>query len=59
MRDIMSENYTTGIAGLDDILGELEPGSVMLVTGPPRQVNPYLQRSSSTGDSRQEPRAFS
>ncbi len=55
----MSENYTTGIAGLDDILGELEPGSVMLVTGPPRQVNPYLQRSSSTGDSRQEPRAFS
>ncbi|MFB2624021.1 MULTISPECIES: RAD55 family ATPase [Methanothermobacter] len=36
MRDIMSENYTTGIAGLDDILGEMEPGSVMLVTGPPK-----------------------
>jgi len=32
----MSENYSTGIAGLDAILGELEPGSIMLLTGPPK-----------------------
>lgn len=32
----MSGNYTTGISGLDVLLGELEPGSVMILTGPPK-----------------------
>ncbi|MDN5374779.1 MAG: hypothetical protein PWP32_1544 [Methanothermobacter sp.] len=32
----MSENYSTGIAGLDAVLGELEPGHLMLLTGPPK-----------------------
>jgi len=32
----MSENYSTGIAGLDAVLGELEPGHLMLLTGPPQ-----------------------